>query len=528
MQFDFLVVGSGIAGLWFAQKAARHGRVLVVTKKADSESNTNYAQGGIAAAVAADDNPEYHYEDTIASGDGLARPDVVRLVTETGPRLLRELYDLGVAFNTYRDAAGQVHFDLGREGGHRRRRIVRAHDCTGAEVERGLLHAVHALNGVTLLEDHFALELVLDEGGACCGALLLDTRSGAVEPAYARATLLATGGVGQVYRHTTNPRIATGDGLAMGYSAGAQVANMEFIQFHPTSLYGSREGDRVFLVSEALRGEGAILRARDGTAFMDAYDPAGSLARRDVVARAIASELKRRGDEYVLLDATHLDPARIAERFPTITAKCREMGIDVALQPIPVVPAAHYACGGLLTNDRAETNVPGLLAAGECACTGLHGANRLASNSLIEALVFADRAVEAAAARMPARPCPVGSRRRAGSRTCDELLAELRRQVQDVMWQGAGIVRSDRGLEQAEQEIARMTERLAAACPALTVAAVELANLLDAARLIVACARRRPESRGLHFNEDHPDRNPDYQKDTVISKTDSGQQGPGR
>jgi L-aspartate oxidase len=523
---DYLVIGSGIAGLWFAHKAASHGRVLVVTKKQDSESNTNYAQGGIAAAMADDDQPEFHYEDTIAAGVGLARPEVVKLVTESGPRLLRELFDLGVAFNTYTDAAGAMHFDLGREGGHRRRRIVHASDFTGLEVERGLLHSVHAEPNVTLLEDRFAVRLLLDSGGRCCGALLLDTHSGAVSPVRARVTLLATGGLGQVYRHTTNPRIATGDGLAMGFRAGARAANMEFIQFHPTSLAGSRDGDRAFLVSEALRGEGAILRTRDGDAFMDRYDRAGSLARRDVVARAIASELRRSGEDHVLLDATHLDPHRLAESFPTITGKCRELGIDVARDPIPVVPAAHYVCGGLMTNDRAETSVPNLLAAGECACSGLHGANRLASNSLLEALVFADRAAESArsASSVPGPPEPWPGRTGAGEGK--EEVAALREELQTLMWERAGIVRTDAGLERARTGVEELAGRVAELNPAPSVPVLEIENMLEAARLIVACAQRRPESRGLHYNEDHPETDARFQQDTVVSRHERAPLGP--
>ncbi|MFO7651505.1 MAG: FAD-binding protein, partial [bacterium] len=421
------------------------------------------------------------------------------------------------------------HFDLGREGGHRRRRIVRAHDYTGSEIERGLLRSVHSSSGVTLLEDHFATRLLLDGQGRCCGALLLDTRSGTIEPVAARLTLLATGGIGQAYRHTTNPRIATGDGIAMGFRAGASVADMEFIQFHPTSLFGSNEGDRAFLVSEALRGEGAILRTADGTAFMDAYDPAGSLARRDVVARAIASEMKRLGTDHVLLDATHLEPAKMAEEFPTITRRCRELGIDVSREPIPVVPAAHYVCGGLQADPDARTTVPGLLAAGECACSGLHGANRLASNSLLEALVFADRAAASAGDNLPSPGKPDLPSAEAGTGPDAEAeISAARARLQELMWDRAGIVRNDAGLAQAESEITALAERVAAARPALSVAALELGNLLESARLVVACALRRAESRGLHFNEDHPKKDTRFEHDTVVSRAECEPLGFGR
>jgi len=369
---DFLVIGSGMAGLWFAHRASRHGSVLLVTKKEDSESNTNYAQGGIAAAVASDDSARLHYEDTIRAGAGIAHPDVVKLVTEAGPGLVRELYRLGVPFDIYADASGKEHFDLGQEGGHRCRRIVHAHDFTGAEVERGLLATVRSDPNVAMLGEHFAIDLVLDDGGRCSGALVLDNSRGHVEVVRARVSLLATGGMGQAWLHTTNPLIATGDGVAMGYRAGARTANMEFVQFHPTSLYGHLLEGRAFLISEAVRGEGAILRTRDGHAFMPAYHPDADLAPRDVVARAIATELRLRGGDYVLLDATHLEPRRLRERFPNISETCLKLGIDITRQPIPVVPAAHYSCGGIETNEWAETSVPGLYAAGECACSGLH------------------------------------------------------------------------------------------------------------------------------------------------------------
>jgi len=524
--FDFLVVGSGMAGLWFSHRASRQGSVLLVTKKEDTESNTNYAQGGIAAAVDSDDTARLHYEDTIRAGADIAHPDVVKLVTEAGPGLVRELHSLGVPFNTYADAAGEEHFDLGQEGGHRRRRIVHARDFTGAEVEHGLLRAVRADRNVTMLEEHFAVDLVRDEDGRCCGARVLDKSSGTVETLRARVCFLATGGMGQAWLHTTNPRIATGDGVAMGFRAGARIANMEFVQFHPTSLFGHVLEGRAFLISEAVRGEGAVLRTRDGHAFMPAYHPDADLAPRDVVARAIATELRLRGGDHVLLDATHLDPRRLRERFPNISETCLKFGIDITRQPIPVVPAAHYVCGGIETNDWAETSVPGLYAAGECACSGLHGANRLASNSLLEALVMADRAAERATrqcklqtancrlAELSSVPPPssVPSGEDAAS------VAGLRGRLANRMWLNAGIVRTDRGLAEARQEILE----LAAEGNRLpdTVDAMELRNLLAVSLLVVECALRRRESRGLHYNEDHPTSEDRFQHDTVISRPD--------
>ncbi len=523
-RFDFLVIGSGIAGLWFTYKVSRYGTVLVITKKEDTESNTNYAQGGIAAAVAEDDSPDIHYEDTLAAGQGLAKPEVVRLVVDAGPALVRELADLGVEFSTHRNAHGVAHFDLGQEGGHRRRRIVHAQDHTGLAIEHGLVRTVRSATGVTISEQHFALDVLVDERGRCSGATVLDHRSGRIETVLAGTTLLATGGIGQAYQHTTNPPIATGDGIAMGFRAGASIANMEFIQFHPTALWGSDIDGRTFLVSEAVRGEGAILRTQDGATFMERYHPDGSLAPRDAVARAIDSELKRRGEQYVLLDATHLDAERTRQRFPHIYETCLRFGIDITRQPIPVVPAAHYVCGGLLVNSWAETTVPGLFAAGECACTGLHGANRLASNSLLEALVFADRAAQKAGADRPQgrrhAVCEkqdqiIGAQSGVAGQRAEAVRAELRQ----LMWDYAGIVRSDVGLAKAAARLAELAAEVESE-PATGVHALETRNLLTVARLIVGCARRRPESRGLHFNQDHPDKNDHYRKDTVVTRQD--------
>ena len=534
---DFLVIGSGMAGLWFSHRVSRQGSVLLVTKKEDSESNTNYAQGGIAAAVSSDDSAQLHYEDTLRTGAGIAHPDVVKLVTEAGPGLVRELFSLGVPFNTYADGSGAERFDLGQEGGHRRRRIVHAHDFTGSEIEHGLLKAVRSNRNVTMLEEHFAIDLDLDEDGRCCGALALDKSTGHVELVRARVCLLATGGMGQAWLHTTNPRIATGDGVAMGYRAGARIADMEFVQFHPTSLYGHRIDGRAFLISEAVRGEGAILRTRDGHAFMPGYHPDADLAPRDVVARAIATELRLRGGDYVLLDATHLDPKRLRARFPNISETCLRLSIDITRQPIPVVPAAHYICGGIETNDRAETSVPGLFAAGECACSGLHGANRLASNSLLEALVMADRAAEKAVSEVRGQKADVRSQesevrsqeseiQSPESAADDARVADLRRLLQERMWQSAGIVRTDAGLAEARGELATLgaeAEGLGS-----SVADMELRNLLAASRLVVECALRRPESRGLHYNEDHPKPEDRYERDTVISRSELALSDRGR
>ena len=367
---DFLVIGSGIAGLWFSLKASQYGNVIVVTKKERSESNTNYAQGGIAAAVGKNDSIELHYEDTLRTGGGLSHPEAVRIMVEEAPRLVKELMGIGIEFSRK-----EREFDLGREGGHSRRRIVHAKDYTGASIERGLILTLRKTQRVKILENAFALDLIMDHQ-RCKGTWIF--QKGEIFPILAKTTLLATGGMGQIYLHTTNPRIATGDGVAMAYRAGAKIANMEFIQFHPTSLYGHKMDDRAFLISEAVRGEGGILKTLDGKTFMEKYDERGCLAPRDIVARAIDAELKRRGEDYVLLDLSSLSPSSIKSKFPMIYETCLKMGIDITTQPIPVVPAAHYMCGGILTNVWGETSIPGLFSAGECACTGVHGANRLA------------------------------------------------------------------------------------------------------------------------------------------------------
>lgn len=517
-QVDVLVAGSGIAGLTFALKAAEAADVLLVTKKDRAHSNTNYAQGGVAAAWADDDSPDLHRRDTLLAGAGLCHDEVVERVSREGPERVRELMDWGVRFS--RDG-GEV--ALGREAGHSRRRILHAADLTGREIERALLEAVAASPRIELLEDHFlwSLHTEADPSSSrprCIGGRILDVETGVWLDVAAAAVLLATGGSGRLYRHTTNPTIASGDGVSLATEAGAAVANLEFVQFHPTALYPA--GSHAFLISEAMRGEGAVLRTRDGRAFMEDHHPAGSLAPRDVVARAADAEMKRAGDPHVWLDASSLPAEVVRERFPTIHAACADRGIRLPEDPIPVVPAAHYQCGGVLTDGHGRTTLAGLYAAGEVACTGLHGANRLASNSLLEAVVLAHRAARHVRSALPRRP-PSGTPPdepeplRAAGTDPEALEAELR----DLMWERVGIVRSHPGLEGAE----RALEELASRPPARdgtglgALRARETEFLLRVARLVVRCALARRESRGLHFTETYPFRdNERFLRDTVV------------
>ncbi|HEV2736866.1 MAG TPA: L-aspartate oxidase [Longimicrobiaceae bacterium] len=519
---EVLVIGSGIAGLSFALKAARFADVVVVTKKARPESSTNYAQGGIAAVFSPDDSYALHVEDTFVAGAGLCHPDAVETLVREGPERVRELIAFGVEFTREGED-----LSLGREGGHSRRRIVRSDDLTGREIERGLLAAVAASPRIHVLEDHAAVDLLVEEAAdgrpRCCGALVLDPESGEITPFLARAVLLATGGCGQVYRHTTNPGIATGDGVAMAYRAGARVANMEFVQFHPTALYPARE--RTLLISEAVRGEGAELRRMDGRAFMAGYHPLGSLAPRDIVARAIDREMKRTGDPHVLLDCSAIPEEEIRARFPNILRETAERGIDMLAEPLPVVPAAHYLCGGVLTDTHGRTSLRGLYAAGETACTGVHGANRLASNSLLEAVVFAHRAsvrLREELAGLPLPPAaPAWTAPRGRSEPEGVLLVHDREEIRSLMWDLVGIVRSDERLEFAEARIRQIAEQnetvWASSRPSADL--VELRNMVETALLVVRCARLRRESRGLHYNVDHPHRdNEHFLRDTVVGR----------
>ncbi|HSJ06687.1 MAG TPA: L-aspartate oxidase [Longimicrobiales bacterium] len=526
---DILVIGSGIAGLTFALKAADHGDVCVVTKKERAESATNWAQGGIAAVIATDDSVEMHTRDTLVAGAGLCHLHAVRELVREGPARVRDLMEWGVRFS--RSDTG---LSLGREGGHSRRRILHAGDLTGREIERALLHAVGEHPRIRLVEDLQAIDLLVAHDRhtgepRCTGATLLEHRTGRVVDFRAALVLLATGGLGHAYRHTTNPDIATGDGVAMAYRAGVAVANLEFVQFHPTALYPAAE--RAFLISEAVRGEGAVLRRQDGTLLMEGVHALGSLAPRDIVARTIDVELKASGAEYVLLDLSPVPTDQIRQRFPGIHAACGERGIDILRDPIPVVPAAHYSCGGVVTDADGRTTMPGLFAAGEVACTGVHGANRLASNSLLEAVVYSHRASlhvprELARAGTPFEEhAPAGAAGRstpaagAGPFATDDADA-LRSRLRDLMWADAGIARSDARLAEAAVELERLRVRADALFTGrVDTPTVELRNLLEVCGLIVECARRRRESRGLHFNLDHPHRdNEQFLTDSLVRR----------
>jgi L-aspartate oxidase len=528
---DFLVLGTGIAGLSFAIKAAELGTVAMVTKKDKTDSNTNMAQGGIAVVQDQMDRFEYHIKDTLTCGMGLCNEEVVRFVITEGPERISELVQWGVEFT--RSTTDPHQFDLGREGGHSMRRVLHARDLTGREIERALHEKTAQQRNIRIFENHIAIDLIMkssvlgqkmEHDDRCLGAYVLDIARNEIHTFRAKFIMLSTGGAGKAYLITTNPDIATADGIAMAYRAGAKIANMEFIQFHPTCLY--HPDAKSFLISEAVRGEGAILKLKSGATFMEKYHPMKSLAPRDVVAKAIDTELKKSGDDCVLLDITHRDRDFLISRFPNIYEKCLEFGIDLTRDPIPVVPAEHYLCGGVTVNAFGETSIERLFACGEVSCTGLHGANRLASNSLLEAVVFAHRSFLRIAELFPDvedDPVPVPSWDPKGATQSDESVVVSHNwdEIRRCMWNYVGIVRSDKRLERAQRRIDLINREIDEYYRNFIVTRdlLELRNIAVAAKLIVTCARMRKESRGLHFNLDYPDKNDRvWLKDTVVSR----------
>ena len=542
LKFDHIVIGSGLAGLSSALHLAKSGRqVAVVTKREVDECNSRLAQGGVACVMDALDTFDEHVQDTLVAGAGLCNEKAVRAIVEAGPEAIAELIQLGAKFTTRGDLGyteEKNDYDLGREGGHHKRRILHAGDITGAELERVMVAAVSAMPNIRIFEYHIAVDLVMsarpdgDTPGRCSGAYVLDIKSGKVLTMLAPSTVIACGGIGKVYLYTSNPDVACGSGVAMAYRAGANISNMEFVQFHPTILHHAEI--RSFLISEALRGEGAVLKCRENknsepVEFMHKYHPMKSLAPRDVVARAIDSEMKRTGEECVFLDIRHLSEERLKLRFPHIFAKCLEAGVNMAYDLIPVVPAAHFSCGGITTDINGATSIIGLYAAGESACTGLHGANRLASNSLLEALVvsrFLAKDIDEKFESLRSanlEECAAMHWSNGNATDSDEqvVISHNWEEIRRFMWDYVGIYRTNKRLERAEHRIRLIQKEIDKYYRDFIVTAdlIELRNIATVAELIIKCSLLRHESRGLHYNADYPDSDPALAcVDTVISK----------
>ncbi len=534
---DFLILGSGIAGLSAALELAEIGSVSIVTKKETVSSNTNHAQGGIAAVMSPLDSIEEHIADTITAGAGLCNEAVVRKIIEDGPERVRSLIDRGVKFSKEGED-----LSLGLEGGHSKRRVLHAGDLTGREIERALVAAINAHPNISVYENHVAVDLITEHRPStvdassenrCLGAYALNPVSGKVESFTARITLLATGGAGKVYLYTSNPDIATGDGMAMAYRAGAELRNLEFVQFHPTCLFApgvTEEAGRRFLLTEALRGEGGILVRADGSRIMKGLHPREDLAPRDIVARAIDADMKRTGSECVYLDVTMKSRDYLKDRFPNIYARCERLGIDIAKDPIPVVPAAHFFCGGVQTDTEGRTTIPGLYAIGEVAHTGLHGANRLASNSLLEGAVLGYRASKAIGddrEGLRSDQFPLAKAWDPGEAVPEDEAIVVRQdweEIRQLMWNYVGIVRSDRRLELASNRLRAIGAEIADHYwrTLLTRDLIELRNIALLAELIIKCARSRRESRGLHFNSDCPESNNECVRDSIVNRYSSG------
>lgn len=536
MTADFLVIGAGLAGLSFALRAAKHGSVIVVTKGDPYESNTAWAQGGIASVLGEDmrdegDSEESHVADTLGAGAGLCREDVVRTIVSEGEETIGELIDYGVSF----DRNGE-RYQLGKEGGHSHRRILHARDTTGKEVIRTLYEKAKRTPNLTVLENHFVIDLITSSKlGAVAedrvlGAYVLETKTGEVRVFRSDRVVLAAGGCGKVYLYTTNPDSATGDGVALGWRAGASIANLEFVQFHPTCFYNpgaTGPEARSFLVSEAVRGEGGVLVNAKGEDFTKQSDERGSLAPRDIVARAIDRELKRTGASCVYLDVTHKPKGFMSERFPYIYETLMKFGLDCEKEPIPVVPAAHYQCGGVVTDVNGKSTIRGLYVVGEAACTGLHGANRLASNSLLEAAVVARRAVDEmmrlySPSKSVAKPLDIPDWEHGDTAPPDELVVIYHNwdEIRRLMWDYVSIVRTDNRLRRAAARLKNLKKEVREFYWGHRVNAniLELRNLVATASLIVECALRRKESRGLHYTADYPETLDRYRTDTVLRR----------
>ncbi len=532
-EYDFIVVGTGISGLSFALKAATNGKVAVLTKRSPEMSNTAWAQGGISCVADPGDSFDAHIADTMDAGAGLCEASVVDTIIRSAPEAIEEMTKQGVNFD--REENGS--FSLGREGGHTQRRVLHARDTTGREISSKLLLAAGREKNIDILENHFAIDLVTtaklglkEEENRIVGLYALDEASGRIITFHSERIILCTGGCGRVYLYTTNPKVATGDGVAMAYRAGASVANMEFIQFHPTCLYHHELKN--FLISEAVRGEGGVLIGKDGKEFMSGYDPRGSLAPRDIVAQAIDHEIKRTGGPCVYVDIAHRGKSYIQERFPNIYETCLSVGIDAAKEPIPVVPAAHYQCGGIKTSIDGATSITGLYAVGEVACTGLHGANRLASNSLLEGAVVAARCFEHATRQLnPAHKAKnhnIPDWISGNAEDVDELVVIYHNwdEIRRLMWDYVSIVRTDKRLKRAATRLQNLRREVQEfywnfkICPEL----LELRNLVETASLIVKCAQRRQESRGLHYTLDFPKSNAaSPPQNTLLKRETSGE-----
>ena len=510
-QFDVLIIGSGLAGLTLALQVANQKKVCIVSKCTMQDSASSWAQGGIATVLNSDDSIDNHIEDTLIAGGGLCDAEITRMVTEHGREAIDWLINLGVEFTREENSESSYH--LTREGGHSHRRIIHAADATGHAVQKTLSQKVREHSNITLLENHIAVDLITSKKlkrqskNNCLGAYVLDNASGKVITISAQKTAMATGGAGKVYLYTTNPDVSTGDGVAMAWRAGCRVSNLEFIQFHPTCLFHPHA--KSFLITEAVRGEGGILKLPNGERFMPAHDERAELAPRDIVARAIDFEMKKRGYEYVLLDITHKPAAFIKEHFPTIYTRCLELGIDITKEPIPVVPAAHYTCGGIVVDDTGRTDIGNLYAIGETACTGLHGANRLASNSLLECMVFGRIAAREILAATPRElnDLPDWDESRVTDADEEVLITHTWNELRRFMWNYVGIVRTDKRLSRAMHRIHMLRDEVHEFYSNFRVSndLIELRNLLQVAELIVRSAMERRESRGLHYSKDCPD-----------------------